>query len=225
MTELDDATIRTHLRRRAGGPLEQAQVDGLTRSITARLDEQPRSLPRLFATAPLGARVGVAAALVVAVSLIAVPLAGGPKASTPPSAGTATEGSAEASTSDPNVLQILSLAELQRVASFGATAPYRDHLVVADVELAPTPLITDCVPDACPIGQVVGASPTIQVIQPTKDIDTPTSFIPAALELFQGGSLGPFDPSSRPCRTSRERWSSHAGASWWAGRTWWMRSS
>lgn len=193
MNQLDDESIQAHLRRRAGSPLEQARIDGLTRSVIARLDEQRRSLPRLFATAPFGARVGLATALVVALSLIAVPLAGGPKVSTPPSAGAATEGSTGASSADAGSLQILSLAELQRVAAHGDTAQYRDHIVVADVDLQPDDTPPPCVfaleassPDVNPVdacwidGFVVGASPTIRVIKPTKDIDMTTSFLPAA---------------------------------------------
>src|SRR5213592_2345106 len=119
MNELDEATIRVHVRRRAGGPVKQAKVDGLTRSIMVRLDVRPRSLPRLLATAPIGVRVGLAAALVVAISLIAVPFAAGPNGSTPPSAGALTAGSTAASTPDSGVLQVLSLDQLQRVAAVG----------------------------------------------------------------------------------------------------------
>ena len=165
MNELDEATIRTHAARRAGGPVEQAKVDGLRRSIMGRLDEQPRSLVSLLATAPIGARLGLVATLVVAVSLIAIPIAGGPRTSTPPSAGAATAGSTGASTPDPNSLQVLSLPELQRVAAMGDSQPYRDHIVVADVDVVPDPRPITCLPGDCPLGFIDDADPAISVFE------------------------------------------------------------
>jgi hypothetical protein len=196
MNELGDATIRAHVRRRAGAPLAQANVERLTRSVVARLDERPRLLPRLFATAPVGARIGLTAALVIAVSLIAVPLAGGPNMSMQPSAGAATEGATSAATADAHRLQVLSLAELQRVMESGDRPPYRHHIVVADVDLQPDAWPPPCIPvpegqsspsiDPCWVeGHVVGAIPAIRVGLPTKDTDFPTTFLP------EGGVNGP----------------------------------
>jgi hypothetical protein len=193
MKELDDATIRAHVRRRSGGSVTPAKVDQLTRSVLTRLDEPRAPLLRFLAAAPISARLALAAALVVAVSLIAVPLAGGPKPSRAPSAAGATEGSTAAATADPISLQVLSLAELQRIAALGDSAPYRDHILVADVSLQPDATPPPCVfvdsvgpsatsaPDPCWVnGFVDGASPAIQVAPPTKDIDIPTTYIPAA---------------------------------------------
>jgi hypothetical protein len=184
MMELDEATIRAHVRRRAGDALAQARVDSLTRSIMTRLDEEARSLPRLVTTVPIGARVTLAAALIVAFCLIALPLTGGPRSSNAPSTGAATEGATAASTPDPNELQILSLAELQQVLARGDEAPGRDHIVVADVDLAPNSTPPPCVfvveeppsivdpGNPCWVdGSVVGANPPIHVMQPTEDTD------------------------------------------------------
>jgi hypothetical protein len=165
MNQLEEATIRAHLRRRAGSPVEQAKVDGLTRSIMVRLDDSPRSLARLLATAPIGARVGLVATFVVAVSLIAVPFAGGPRRLTPPSAVAATAGSTEASTPDPNSLQVLSLSQLQRVAAKGDTEPYQGRIVVADVDVVPDPRPITCLPGDCPLGFIDGADPAISVFE------------------------------------------------------------
>jgi len=165
MIELDDFTMRVHLRRRAGSPVEQTKIDGLARSVMARLDEQPKSLPRILATIPIGGRVAIVAALLVAVSLIAVPFAGAPRDSTPPSAAAATAGSTAASSLDPNSLQVLSLSELQRVAAMGDREPYRDHIVVAAVDVVPDPRPITCLPGDCPLGFIDGADPAISVVE------------------------------------------------------------
>jgi hypothetical protein len=165
MNELDEATMRAHVRRRAVGPVEEAKVEGLTRSIMVRVDARPRSLRRRLATAPIAARVGLAAALVVAISLIAVPFAGGPRASTLPLAGSAATGSMAPSTPDPGALQVLTLDQLQRVAALGDAAPYAGHIVVAAVDVIPDPRPITCLPGDCPLGFIDGADPEISVVE------------------------------------------------------------
>jgi hypothetical protein len=121
----------------------------------------------LVLAVPLRAPVGLAAAVVLAVSLVAVPLAGGPRASL----STTTAGSTAASTLAPSAAQVLSLAELQRVAALGDREPYSQHVVVANVDVVPPPAeaIPSCIP-GCP-GSVATSSPRILVYKPAADDD------------------------------------------------------
>lgn len=170
MKELDEATIRANLRRRAGGGPDPARLDHLSLLIARRLQQDPAqswSFRRLVLAVPLQLRVGLAAAVVLAVSLVAVPLAGGPRASVPPTTAVSTGGS----TLEPGAVQVLSLAELQRVAAVGDREPYAHQVVVANVDLVPPPAeaIPGCIP-GCP-GSVAASSPRISVYKPAADDD------------------------------------------------------
>jgi hypothetical protein len=169
MIEFDETTIRDHLRRRGGEMRAGETVDRLRTAIQVNVrevDQRSARTPRLFAVLPLRARVALAAALVVAISLVAVPLAGGPRSSNPPASF------------DPTILQVLSLGDLQRVVAFGDTEPYVDRIVVADVDLDPGLQQLTCIREDCPMGRVVGADPTIRVIQPFEDTDILTASVP-----------------------------------------------
>lgn len=184
MSELDDATIRDHVRRRSGGTPDRHTADRLAAAVQTRVGEVPQgsaSVSAKWAIVPMRARLGLAAALVVAISLIAVPFAGGPQPSEPSSASS----SAPPSSPDPNVLQELSLSELQRVVALGDANPYVDRIVVANVDIAPPPAeaIPGCIP-GCP-GSVAGSSPRISVSTPSADTDILRPTIPDA------GSSGP----------------------------------
>ena len=173
MSELDERTVRDHVRRRAGGMPDRHAVDRLAAAVQARLGEVPQgSTPVIgrWAILPLRARLGLAAALVVAISLVAVPLAGGPRPSS--------SSSAPPPSVDPNSLQVLSLSELQRVVALGDAEPYVDRIVVADVDLQPGLRQMSCLPDDCPMGLVTGSDPTIRVIQPFEDTDILRATIP-----------------------------------------------
>jgi hypothetical protein len=169
MKELDETTIRANVRRRAGGDPDPAKLDHLFRSIALRLRDQRRAGlgRRLALVMPLRARVGFAAVVVLALSLGAVPFAGGPRASAP---GT-TAGSTTASTLEPNAVQLLSLAELQRVAALGDREPYAHKVVVASVDVEPPPAeaIPGCTP-GCP-GSVAASNPRVLVYKPAADTD------------------------------------------------------
>jgi hypothetical protein len=175
MKELDEATLRDHVRRRAGETPDRGVADRLAAAVQTRVGEVRQGSTPLsagWAIAPMRARLALTAALVVAISLIAVPLAGGPL----PSASS----SAPPSSADPSVLQELSLSELQRVVALGDTQPYVDRIVVADVDVAPPPAeaIPGCIP-GCP-GSVVGSSPRIMVYTPSADTDILRPTIPDA---------------------------------------------
>ena len=176
MKELDEATLRAHARRRAGAALPPAEIERLTRSVEAQLDRRRRSWLGTFGGVPMGARLGFAAALVIAISLLAVPFAGGPRSSTAPSRAT----SPAASSADPDVLQVLALDELQRVAAAGDVDRYDSKIVVANVDVAPPPAeaIPGCIP-GCP-GSVAGSSPRILVSTPSADTDILRPTIPDA---------------------------------------------
>jgi len=179
MSELDEPTIRDHVRRRAGETPDRDTVDRLAAAVQARVGEVHQgSMPvsRGWAIVPFRARVGLAAALVVAISLLAVPFAGGPQSSSAPSRAT----SSAASSADPDVLQVLALDELQRVAAAGDVDRYDDKIVVANVDVAPPPAeaIPGCIP-GCP-GSVADSNPRILVSTPSADTDILRPTIPDA---------------------------------------------
>ncbi|HTK43919.1 MAG TPA: hypothetical protein VL749_01015 [Patescibacteria group bacterium] len=47
----------------------------------------------------------------------------------------------------------------------GDAEPYRDHLIVADVDVEPDPSPITCLPSDCPLGLVDGADPAISVVE------------------------------------------------------------
>jgi hypothetical protein len=185
MNELDEGTLRANLRRRAGGDPDPATLDRVSRLISVRVEQERERggrMRRIVAAVPLRARVGLAAALVVALSFVAVPFEGGPHTSAPPpgsaSAATPTTSAAsEPSQPIPTSVQLLSLAELQRVVARGDEAAYAGRVVVADVDLEPPhQAIPACIP-GCP-GSVAGSNPGIGVYKPASDTDLLHSAIP-----------------------------------------------
>ena len=171
MVELDEPTVRAHIRRRADAAPDPVAIDRLAAAVRAKVPHelQRRSLvPGVVALAPVRARLALAAAIVVAVSLVIVPLAGGPllqlRSSMQPSSPTPSL--------DPTVFQVLTLDELQRVVAVGDTEPYVDQIVLADVDLGPGgPRQLTCLIEDCPIGLLVEGAPGIRVIQPFEDTD------------------------------------------------------
>jgi len=180
MSELGEATIRANMRRRAGGDPDSARVDRMIRSIAVVMrEDRPRSagLRRLATALSFRARVGLAAALILALALVAVPLTGSPSSSESPSGATSTVLPSQAppsvaSTPLAGGVQLLTLAELQRVVALGDQPPYASRVVVADIELVPRPANLTCGgTDDCPIGRVAASDPPIAVFLSAADTD------------------------------------------------------
>jgi hypothetical protein len=178
MNELDEATLRANLRRRIGDAPDPATLERVSRSILLRLrqeHERRGRMRKIAARVPFRARLGLAAALVVAISLAAVPFAGGPRTSAPPSNGatalTPTDRASPGESLRPGSgVQVLSLAELQAVVARGDQAPFAGRVVLANVDVEPPHQpIPACIP-GCP-ASVAGSSPMILVDKPAADAD------------------------------------------------------
>jgi hypothetical protein len=157
MAELDETTIREHMRRRAGNTPDRATLDRVVAAVqdSVRHETQRSAGWRGLRDAlPWPARLGVAIAVVAAISFIAVPIVGGPRSSMSPRPSV-----------DPSNLRVLDAAALARLSTSKNLESVAGRVVIVDALVSPAPRQMTCLPDSCPIAELTEVDPPIRLVE------------------------------------------------------------